>query len=332
MSRAPRMSIGIDFGETNVKVVCLESGVSGQQLVAHGFFRRAETNRLKEIFASDILQRGRIRINFEDPSIKIRRVEVPAVPDNELPEVIKWALKDVVATHVEDYIYRHHPLPKKIASSKVPYLVYAVQRKALEDHLRYVKELGLSHPDVVEPNASALFGSFTRTLPADVSQFFVLLDFGSATTLFAAMSGQALVFSRPLAGISGNALTKQISRDLGVSEEDAERFKMDPERVPPEQRTLFKNTIGHFLTRTVTEIQRSMEACAAQYPDVKPKKCFLFGGGAKLTNLRDHLCEALKQNIDFFDPFQDIGMGQVLVNALEGKRHYYGLAMGLALE
>ncbi len=326
--------VGIDFGASNVKLVCLQKEAKGYQLVGHGFFKRKHLHELTESLKENNFLNLPIRVNLEDPTIKIRKIEIPLVPAEELPAMIQWSLKDVLGSEVEDYIVRWLELPKEDLQNKQSYLVFAVKRSSLNDYLRFLKSVDVANPEIVEPNVSALLLTFRQNYQLAADERVVLIDLGSTFTHFAVIAQSGVLFSRPLGGMAGELLTKQISRNLGIEEEKAEELKVNYKEgeATTEETTQLKNTIQHFFSRAVIEIQRSLDAFRTQFSLGEVTKIYLTGGGAQLDGLVLFLSNTLNLPIEVLNPMRQVNTGSFVPDILKKKASYYALALGLALE
>lgn len=327
--------VGIDFGASNVKLVCLQKEEKAYQLVAHGFFKRKHLNELTESLKENHFSHLPIRVNLEDPTIKIRKIEIPLVPKEELPVMIQWSLKDVLGSEVEDYIVRWLELPKEDSQDKQSYLVFAVRRSSLKNYLGFLKSVGVTNPEIVEPNVSALLLAFQQNYQLAPEERVVLIDLGSTFTHFAVTTESGVLFSRPLGGMAGELLTKQISRNLGIEEERAEELKVNYKESAvssAEEAIKLKNTIQHFYSRAAIEIQRSLDAFHQQFTLGEVAKIYLTGGGSQLDGLLLFLNSALNLPTEALNPMARVNTGHFAPDVLKGKISYYALALGLALE
>lgn len=302
--------------------------------MVHGFFKRDNLNQIKSAFEMKEIQSGKIRVNIEHPTIKIRRVLVPKVPKEELAEVVKWSLKEVLTENIEGYIYRYQPLPEKTEEGKEAHLVYVIERKVLDEYQSLLSEINVPRPEIIEPSASALVLNFLHNHTISQEERVVLINLGACCSHFLVVGSSGLLFSRPFGSISGEILTKQISRNLGLPEEEAEKIKIgDPQaKIPPEKQSLFNNTITNFFSKAVIEVQRSLDVYSTQASQLNVKKIYFTGGGVHLEGFISYIAETLKMETEAFDPFRRISLGRFQDDeGFLNKKHYYSMACGLAL-
>lgn len=329
-----RWSIGVDLGASRIKLVALQKVDGRYRLMAHGVLLRNNLPQIKEVFASAPIRAGELRMNISDPSLKIRRVDLPKVPAAELPEIIKWGMKDVVGADTDHYIFRHQPLPPDPLKTDQPYLIFAILREALQAKLAFLSQLGISAPAIVEPNVAALALAIQHSYDLGPDDHCVVVDMGCTASLFAVVGNEGLFFSRPLGNISGDGLTKQISRTIGVADATVEQFKISypSEKIPEEHAAKVKTAIDNFFTSVVLEIQRSIDAYSAQFPGKSVNKIYFTGGGSQLPNFVQRIAGTLNMPSEILEPFQKIDLGRFRMDVLAPQKMYYALACGLALE
>jgi Tfp pilus assembly PilM family ATPase len=273
-------------------------------------------------------------VNISDPSLKIRRVDLPKVPDAELPEIIKWGMKDVVGGEVDHYVFRHQVLPPDPARTEQPYLIFAIMREAIKAKMDFLSQLGIPQPTIVEPNVSALGIVMRHSYGLGPDDHCVVVDMGCTASLYAVVGSEGLFFSRALGNISGDGLTKQLSRMVGVDEPAAEQFKVayPSEKIPEEHTAKVKEVIDNFFTSVVVEVQRSIDAYVAQFPGKPVAKIYFTGGGCQLPGFVQRVSGTLNIPAEILEPFQKIDLGRFRMDALAPQKVYYALACGLALE
>ncbi len=326
-------TVGIDLGASNVKIICLQKTGFGYELKAHGFFKRDACKACVDSLQTKEILSASLRINLDHPSVRIRRVFLPPVPKEELPEIIKWACKDVVIGPVDEYTYRYHVTSGENDNNKIPYLIYAVPKVVVLEYLNYLKEEGFMRPSIVEPNSSAVTLSFLHNNSLGKGQRVVVINFGGSSSHFIVVGSEGLLFSRPFGNISGSALTKQIKRNLGVSDDIAENYKIIGESgVKQEHKVGFKNTISNFFTSAVLEMQRSMDLYQTQMTGPAIEKIYFTGGASLTEGFLPYVAKTLNIQAEMLNPFDKIDLGEFAnMASFQKNKNFYSIACGLAL-
>ncbi|MDO8493736.1 MAG: pilus assembly protein PilM [Deltaproteobacteria bacterium] len=329
------MNIGLDIGTSFIKICCLQKEESSVSLVAHGFFKREHEDQLRDALQSPPLRSAKVCVSIEDPTIKIRSVTIPIVPKEEVAEVIRWSLRNVIGAAIQETILRYIPLSVAVPveSTDQTYIVFAIQKEALDRQLDGLKKLGVPHPVLMEPSVSALYFAVQKNIPFTETDRVVVVDLGNHVTHFAVTSLWGILFARTLGGMTGQALTRQIAKDLGVEEDVGEKYKCAyPETaISPEEKEKLELASRNFLNRASVEIQRSIDAYQTQFANQPITRIILTGGGSALNGLVSHLEETLRVPTVLLNPFEKVIMKDFDSSALQKKRYFYGVACGLAL-
>lgn len=331
-STSERWSVGIDIGVSTLKVLALQLKDGLYYLAAHAVIPRIDVTQIKKVLADITPQAAYLRVNIEDPGMKIRRVEVPNVPAEELAEIIKWGLKDILTGNVDSYVFRYQALPVQEGRLERPYLAYVLQKEVLQKRLVMLRQLGLGGPDVVEPNVSAICNAVNVTNALQPGDHYAVVDIGASIGLFAVGCSMGLLFSRPLGGVSGDTLTKQIARNLEIEEARAEELKINypTNDLAPEEAVKLKNVMSNYFSNTVLEIQRSLDAYLAQFPNQAATKIYFTGGGAGVAGMVEYVAKTLNVTTEMLDPFHTINLENFATQM--PQKMYYAVACGLALE
>ncbi len=329
--QAERWSIGLDLGADQVKFICLAHLKGTHELMAHGLFKRSNTDGIRAALRHPAIRNGDIRANVADPGIRIQKLDLPEVPESELDEIAKWAIKDQLENSLEEYLFRYDRTGEVPTKTGVPYLVIAVPQRAIENLEKELKGLGIRRAHVIEPNIYALANSVLHNYEPQKDDRYAVIDLGKVQALFGVVSPHGLVNSRDLKGISGEILTQLLSSDRGVSLEEAERYKIsEPDLLRGPQAG---NTEGlvQYLSRAAVEIQHSLDNYALLYPKDSITNILLTGGESCLKILSPYIQDTLKIPTRVLDPFRKVDISRFEKTNLDQTKALYGVAMGLAL-
>lgn len=326
------LSIGFDVGNTGLKMVCLKNMGNGYRLMAHAELDATNISYMAKLIKKKPLKGAILRANIEDPSIKIRKVTIPKVPSQEKDEVVKWAAKDFLGGPVDEFVIRSLPFLDTGVGDE-DHIVYAALKSAVAKQTERLKGMGFYPLNVIEPTTVALAHAAQFVRGKQWEERTVLIDLGQLDCFFLILDEKGLLFSRPLGGVSGDALTKQIARNLGVSENEAETLKKNSSAWSQETGKKIKNTFQHFFTRLEMEIERSMEIYFNLYPGLPVNSLLMTGGASGMHGLIDYLKENIKMSVNLFDPFQPLDLGIFSKDQkFEESRHSLATALGLALD
>jgi type IV pilus assembly protein PilM len=326
-----RITTGIDFGKSSVKIIKLKELNNIYKLIAYGTFSLVDQEKLKEFILINKLATGDIRVNINDSSIKIKHVSLPQIPDEEINEAIKWQLKDELGDNIDNWIFRYLKSEENFIPGRISFSVYCVLKEILLNRIMLLNEFKIK-PQIIEPNAQAISLIFNKTKEKKSSFFF---EMGEEISHFMLIKNEHILFIRSIIDISGSALTQSISRDLNITEEKAENLKKNyiEEETQDKEKNLLKNSISNYLSRLVLELQRSIDAANLMYPDEHSNlnELYISGASACLSGFKNYLSKTLGIKVEIFNPFEAIDTSSFPDNNLKEKALYYTVACGLAL-
>lgn len=327
-----RTTIGVDLGVVQVKAVGFSKTAEGLRLDFYGRENRQNAAALREFFSAPQFREGAIRVNIEDPSLKIRRVEIPEVPKEEVPEMLKWGLSDVLGEGLDETLIRYQPLPRVEGKREIPWLVFAVSRSGFDSHRAFLREMGLKKIESITPNVSGLHAVWTlRRDEHRGERCAALIDMGGSFTHFSVVLQDQILFSRPLGGMAGESLTKQIARSLSVDDGEGEKWKLvGGKGLDPQKREQYDSAVRNFSDRAAIEIQRSIDDFNAQFPAEEVQALYFTGGGALLEGFSSFIAETLMLPAREIDSFAGSPPGKFDPESLRSEKHFYALAVGLA--
>lgn len=332
-----KINIGIDLNPEEIKAVCLKAGDGTYSLESYGIYTYGgDINKLKDFVSSSGIQRGEIRINIEDPSLKIRRLDLPEMTLAEVPEAIKWGMREIIEGEPEDFFFKHISIDASdlTVPGKMPFLVFAVKKSAVWGVYDIAKKTGLARPKVIEPNVAALCRLFELCMGKEREKAEAVIDLGKTFSPFIVIGKKGIVFSRPLAGCGEQNFVAQLSRDIGVTFDSAKEKKLAYFRgEKARDDILLKNSIAQFYSRMAVEVQRSIDGYNVVFgKDRKIDKIFLTGSGVYYKGLTNYLAETLNIDVLVFDPFLNIDVREFSPGPFDQRRAAFSTACGLAVD
>lgn len=286
-----REVVGIDLGASGAKFV-----VSRPDGPAAFFFPgvllshpEQEIAAGRDFLKAHGLQGASVACNIDDPSMKIRRIDLPKMPDYDLREAVRWQLRDVAEGSLDTYVVRYSILEEYLAgeTKRLSLVAYAIKREAVARRIELLKKLSLN-PVLIEPNAVSLLAAFDRVHGWEAGKAYALIDLGESRSLFTVMGEGKLFFSRPLGLAMGTAGAEP---------------------------SAFYSALG-------VEVQRSLDAYSLMFHREKVDHLYVTGGRAGLPEMTDYLTKNLGVPSGVFDPFTG-------KEGKEGARYAVALGLAL---
>ncbi|MEI8350176.1 MAG: pilus assembly protein PilM [Candidatus Omnitrophota bacterium] len=313
--------ISIDWGESFVKIVYIGYKGAIPVLLSYDLKKVLSGQEgLTEIksFISDFLRRNDVStkeaiLTVSSPdSLVIKLITLSSIPEKEIPQAVKWQLKDDVQFDIEKAlmdtrVLREYTDANGVKKSDVV-CVFA-KREFVDKYLAIVIGCGLSVTKISVPLIN-----YTQILncSSDNAHIFAVLDIGYNESTLCVFRDNKPCFMRTLSFSSDKvtqSLTGALMSDKGkieLSLEKAEEIKKEF-GIPQDNSEVLKDNIPAIyilslmrpqLENLVKELRLSLNYFAANSKEDQPSLLYVTGGGANLRNLSTYLAGELNVRIE----------------------------------
>ncbi|HLD43982.1 MAG TPA: pilus assembly protein PilM [bacterium] len=233
--------------------------------------------------------------SIDDPSMKIRRMELPKMPEPDMIEAIKWNLRDLVEGDVDHFTVNYSIISENPKDETVPMeiVAYAIDKKVVDSYQLKISQIGFQ-PFFIEPASVTLASTLDRCHGAD-NAYVAGVDIGFKTTLFYVIGKRLFLFSRPMPEIS------------------LEAHQKEPET---------------FNQKLALEIQKSIDTFKVNFKMEEIGTLYLSGGGALLPDLNKYLTMNLGITANTLNPFVTLNPAETLEPGIQPT--LFAKAVGLA--
>ena len=326
------LSVGIDLGSDNVKLICLLSSKGTYELVSHALIRKNNMHTLLEFLAHPDLKNASLRIAIQDPNLKVQKLKVPVVPREEMEQAVTWTLKEAVEMPIDDYTVRYYDNLSQSDAKTVSVTAIAMEKKKIADWLHFMSEVGIANPSIAEPDIQSLANAVNYNYELKESDRYAVIDIGKAQTQCVVLSSNGIEFYRPFSGVCGNDLTMSLSHDLNTDHEESERMVLEvSNNLKCSHHDEVQEVIGRFCAKFCVQAQYAIENYMGIAKDKPITNVLLSGGGANLKGLKEQIQETLHHPTDLIDPFIKLNCANFDKKEYEGFKTLYSVAAGLAL-
>src|SRR5689334_2419873 len=230
--------VGVDIGASAVKVVQLKEARKKLQVVRYGFAplppqsiidghvmnSGAVVESLMKIFHDSKITQKDVAIGVYGQSVIVRKITVPMMTNDELEEQIGWEAEQHIPFDIKVMSIDYEVLRKRPEAGQMDLLLVAAKKDEINDYAAIVREAKLK-PVVVDINAFTVQNIFEHTAGLPQDQTVALLNVGAAVSSLNIVSRGVSAFTREIAN-AGNAVTEEIQKQLSVSFEQAEAYKL----------------------------------------------------------------------------------------------------------
>lgn len=308
--KAAEPALAVDLGSSSVKVARLGEGgkvVSCDlaplpQVTSEDIKSRSRQDGLVVDALKALVQRlGVNRIEtvsmLSGRSVYIRRLKMIQMSKVELDKAIRFEAKTTLPFPIAEAVIDYLVLKRfeETGVKKQEVLVFAVPKKALEEHLGILRRAGLE-PVAIDISPFAYLRYFDKNYPDLAGRTFAYIDLGAEKTEVDIYREGHVIFSRTIA-FGGRQLTQAISEELNISWAEAEELKKEyGHPLKLEKEVLARSAKGdkawaaheaaaHLYVQLLTDLRRSLEYFSSQFPEAALEKIFIGGGLAGCSGL-----------------------------------------------
>ncbi len=337
---------GIDIGTSSIKIVELSNGggqvrlenygevnmstlyrdplkTSGQKAIVLSSYDLAAA--IKEIYRSAQISTKEAIFSIPDFSSFFTSFKLPPMTKEEIPMAIRFEARQHIPLPLSEVVLDWSIIgdvnPEK-TKEEIKVLMVAVPHEVINQY----EEVGKLAELRVNALEAEVFG-LARSVARGVTDTIGIIDMGAQTTTMSVVDNGQLRESHSF-DISGNELTRVLSKALNVSYEEAERMKRR-HGVRSSEMNLAK-TLMPLIDIVGSEAEKVIRDYY-QLEGKEIKKVTIAGGSALLPGLREYLSDCLKREIDTADPFKNIAYPPVLESTMKDIGPAYAVVTGVAL-
>ncbi|HSV74028.1 MAG TPA: type IV pilus assembly protein PilM [Chthonomonadales bacterium] len=244
MARSGGPTVGLDIGARMIKVAEVVPGRGGVSVRAVGMAPTPPEAMENSVIVDPkllgdavkrLLRQAGVSARTSVSSVSgqgalvVRVIEVPRMADGELAEAMKWEVERHVPFAANEVIMDFQRIERPDAdpaAQNMEVLLAVAQQDMIDRHVEMLFAAGLKPVAIdVEPLAAAR--SLIELAPnAYGTKTTVIVNIGASNTDIGIYRDGILAFPRTLP-LAGDALNRAIAAQLGISEEDAERQKIE---------------------------------------------------------------------------------------------------------
>jgi len=338
-------AFGLDFNNSSLRILQL-SGNSGKPSVegwsekkfAKGVFENFEIikiEKFKETFdlAMESVQGSiigrRAVISIPENKVFTRVISIPEINPAEASEAIKWETESNIPISIED-VYYDWQIIRKIGK-KMDVLVVATPKKIIDNYLLAMDKIGI---EVIACEAESI-ATGRSVIEKGNLDFLLVVDIGLDNTSFAIYQGAIPVFTSS-SNATGRMLTSVIAKELSLTEEKAEAYKIKNGLLGVTEKEKNKNVeiFNAVLSILYQEIEKTMNFFSNTMNDGygnQIEKVVLTGGASNLKGLPEFLSKKLKKEVCLSNPWINLDTTGEAREINSGKAQSLATVIGLSI-
>jgi type IV pilus assembly protein PilM len=305
--------VGIDIGSSSVKVVQLKDNKGSFQLLNAGIFplppeaivdntlmdSSAIASVIKNLVASLGIKIKDVVCSISGNSVIIRKIVLPAMPQEELEDQISWEAEQYIPFDINDVNMDFQILsPDSDNPSKMNVLLVASKKDIINDYVSVFSEAGMQL-SVVDVDSFAVQNAFETNHDYSSEDILALVNIGASVMNINVIKDGITLFTRDVQ-MGGNLYTEEIQKQIGLSSEAAEIGKLLVHETNNESLRDVVLKVNETITQ---EIRRSLDFYNSTAGDERISGVFISGGCSKVYNLIDTIAEKIGLPVEKLNPF-----------------------------
>jgi len=333
----------IDIGSSSIKILEVRTSVDQLELLNWGTIATppsaiqsnmvSEPDRVGEAVRALLEAKGmrckKAVTAVPGPAVMIKRITLPAQSPQEIEHTIMLEAGNFIPEELENVNLDYQVIDTRSDSKEMEVLLAAAKKDIVSSYAETLRAAGLS-PVVVDVDYFALDNLYELNYDAVPEQVVALVNIGARYSSINILKGGRSVFTGDVP-VGGRDITEALTRDLGVTAEEAERLKTGKGggQVDAEQLTM---ALGPAVDALIEEIHYALSFFWTAATDERIDVLYLSGGAAQTPELVQRLAERIEAPVEVTDPFSRIALSTALDSAALHKRaSEFAVALGLAV-
>jgi type IV pilus assembly protein PilM len=263
-------------------------------------------------------------------SVIIKKIQVPAMNEDELGESIQWEAEQYIPFDINDVRLDYVVLGESGGRDTMEVLLVAVKRDKVNDYTSVISQTGKT-PALVDVDAFAIQNAYEVNYDLDPLKTLALVNMGAAVTNINVISRGSTVFWRDIS-FGGNQYTEALQRELNLSFEQAEAVKRG-ETGGRFSAADVRQVLDEVSAEMAGEIRKTFDFYTTTSSEGAVDELVLSGGCALTPGLEQVLRDRFQVPVERMDPLRRIRHRESDFNAewLQTISPMLAVAVGLAV-
>ncbi len=335
-------AFGLDISDRSIKYASLKEEASllklesfGEVPIPAGLIEGGKILNLPELknLLKDLsIKTGanRVVVSLPEDRAYNLRLSLPPMKQSELRQSIEFQLEENVPLPVSEVVFDYQVVAKDKKTKGIEVVVSALPKEIVNNYLEVLENSSLK-PIAFEIEAQAMARSL---VPRQTRGCYLIVDIGKIHTGFSVVDKNCAHYTSIINNISGEAITKNIQKELAWSYTDAERAKneLGLSRLPKDKNLFY--AIVPMASALKDEIEKRYLYWNGRHErtiEEKIRGIILCGGQAGLPGLADYLQAYLDVPIKLGNPWINICHSNNVPPLSLAESLRYATALGLAM-
>jgi type IV pilus assembly protein PilM len=306
----------VDIGSSSIKLAGVEHGPTGPRILSLGMAPLPPTVIQSNVVQDeapvvDAIRRLRSELGIQadqvitavpGPAVIVKKVVLPAQTGAAIDSAVLAEASHLIPDSLDNVNLDYQVIDWIDAGNKMEVLVVAVKREIINSYAEAIRAADLD-PILVDVDYFALENMFELNYEASDGQPVALVNIGARYSSINILKDGRSTFTGDVP-VGGAEYTDALSRQLGLSPEQAEAVKMG--RGGGADASAVEPVIGSVTEFIVEEIQRALSFFWTAATDEPLGGIVLSGGSARMPGLADQLTQRLHCGVEVANPFRRV--------------------------
>ncbi|MFH1063203.1 MAG: type IV pilus assembly protein PilM [Candidatus Omnitrophota bacterium] len=334
--------VSIDIGSELIKLVVLKEAPIGTRLITLACVEippaaDAETpedanKRINSALKKAISQLStpikKVNTIIITPSLNIKNISLPLMPDEELKESVKWEMEQNITYPIDtatvDFLIAGETI--RSGAKNLELEVVAAQNEEINQFIQKYTDNKLIVSSINIP-AFCLWNTFQKSNQWKEDDTIALVDIGASSTKICIFTNNILKFTREIF-FGSKTITAALQKDNNLAYAEAENLKI---RYGLTESATYYQSVADSLKELTGQMNRSFGYYKAQFHIERVDRLIVYGGTSKMINLDKFLSEELGIFAEIGKPFNGLLFNQKAFENLDDFAAFFGMAIGAAM-
>jgi type IV pilus assembly protein PilM len=264
-------------------------------------------------------------------SVIIKKIQLPAMPAEELAESIQWEAEQYIPFDINDvrldYVVLQEGEPGR---DNMEVLLVAVKRDKVNDYVSVISQTGKT-PVLVDVDAFAVQNAYEVNYDVDNRKVVALINMGAGVTNINILARGTTVFWRDIS-FGGNQFTEALQREFNLSFDQSEALKrgQQVDRYGPNDARPVLDTVS---AEMAGEIRKTFDFFSATASEGPVDELMLSGGCSLTPNLQQVLRDRFEVTTELMNPLRRVHFKESDFDAswLQSIGPMMAVSLGLAI-
>jgi type IV pilus assembly protein PilM len=314
-----RNCVGLDIGSSAVKMTVLKGTKRGLHLTAFDHAKLPPEAIVDGAVMSDsviievigeLLSRNKVKsklvaLSVSGNTVIVKKIRLPLMTQEELEESIQWEAEQHIPFNINEVNIGFEVVAPRTDQGQMDVVLVAAKKDLINDYLTVCAHAGLEVV-VVDVDAFALQNMYEVNYGFHHGETVVLVDIGHSVVTMNVVTDGVTMFTRDLS-LGGSDITEEIQRQLNITYQEAELYKMgggvaSDEVLPQEVESIIQDKAEDM----AHEIQRSLDFYAATAAESRIDRIAVSGGTASIPSLVRTIERISGVSTELVNPFQNV--------------------------